>query len=212
MHPSPRFLLVSSLAAREPTLSHYAASKRQGEEILRSDGGDMEWAILRPAAVYGPGDREIAPLLQMMCKGFAPQAAPPTSRFAMIYIDDLTGAIAGLIAQKAWKRPILELHDGKSDGYDWREVAQTVSSLAARPIYCFRVPRGLIRLAAAINVTAARFVGYAPMLTPGKVRELEYPDWTCDNAAVSAISDWCPRITLNEGMKKTLIHLGLIQG
>jgi hypothetical protein len=50
------------------------------------------------------------------------------------------------------------------------------------------------------------------MLTPGKVRELEYPDWTCDNAAVSAISDWCPRITLNEGMKKTLIHLGLIQG
>jgi uncharacterized protein YbjT (DUF2867 family) len=42
-HPSPRFLLVSSLAARKPTLSHYAASKRQGEEILISDGGDLEW-------------------------------------------------------------------------------------------------------------------------------------------------------------------------
>jgi hypothetical protein len=67
-------------------------------------------------------------------------------------------------------------------------------------------------LAAAINVTAARFVGYAPMLTPGKVRELEYPDWTCDNTAISAISDWRPQITLHEGMKKTLIYLGLIPG
>lgn len=212
MHPSPRFLLVSSLAARKPTLSHYAASKRQGEEILRSDGGDLEWVILRPPAVYGPGDREIAPLLRMMCKGFAPQAAPPTSRFAMIYIDDLTGAIAALVASKAWKRSILELHDGRPDGYDWREVAQTVSRLAARPVYRFRVPLGLIRYAAFINITAARFVGYAPMLTPGKVRELEYPDWTCDNTAISAISDWRPQITLHEGMKKTLIYLGLIPG
>ncbi len=33
-HPTPPFLLISSLAAREPQLSHYAASKREGEEVL----------------------------------------------------------------------------------------------------------------------------------------------------------------------------------
>ena len=210
MHPSPRFLLLSSLAAREPVLSHYAASKRLGEELLRSTGGDLEWAIIRPPAVYGPGDREIAPLLQMMCKGFAPQASPPAARFSMIYIDDLTEAIVALIAQKAWPRSALALHDGRSGGYAWREVAQTVAGLARRPVHCFRVPLGIIKSAAVINAAVARLAGYAPMLTPGKVRELEHPDWTCDNAAIQAAVDWRPRISLTQGIKKTLIYLGLI--
>ncbi len=210
MHPSPRFLLLSSLAAREPKLSPHAASKRGGEEVLRSAGADLEWMILRPPAVYGPGDREIAPLLRMMCSGVTLQASPPTSRFAMIYIDDLTAAIAALIAKKDWNGSTFELHDGKSGGYDWREVAQTVARLTARPVRCFQLPPGLIRSAAALNLAAARLTGYAPMLTPGKVRELAHPDWTCDNAAIFKASGWRPRLTLGEGMKKTLIYLGLI--
>ena len=38
-HPLPRFLLISSLAAREPELSFYASSKRQGEAILAAQAG-----------------------------------------------------------------------------------------------------------------------------------------------------------------------------
>ena len=210
MHPSPRFLLISSLAAREPKLSHYAASKRQGEEVLQSEGGGLEWTILRPSAVYGPGDHEIAPLLQLMCRGLAPQASSRTSRFSMLYIDDLVASIVALIDQRNWNNSIFELHDGHAGGYCWYDIVKTVSRLAARPVYRFQVPRWLIRSVAAINSAAARLTGYAPMLTPGKVRELEHPDWTCDNAAISAASGWQPRISLDEGIKKNLIYLGLI--
>ncbi len=65
--PMPRFLLISSLAAREPQLSFYAASKRGGEEVLRSTAQGMPWCVLRPPAVYGPGDREMRPAVLRRC-------------------------------------------------------------------------------------------------------------------------------------------------
>src|SRR3954451_4537443 len=44
-----RFVHVSSLAAREPKLSLYGASKARAEELVHSSG--LEWAIVRPPAV-----------------------------------------------------------------------------------------------------------------------------------------------------------------
>ena len=210
MHPSPRFLLLSSLAAREPHLSHYAASKRRGEGCLASEGHDLDWVILRPPAVYGPGDREIAPLFQLMAKGLAPQATPRSSRFGMIYIDDLVEAIVALMGRKGWPQTVLEVHDGRSGGYDWSEIVQMVSRVVGRAVFGFKVPRLLIRSAALVNVGAAWIFGYAPMLSPGKVRELEHGDWTCDNAAITALSGWRPSTSLEDGIKKTLVYLGVI--
>ena len=53
-----RFVHVSSLAAREPKLSLYGASKARAEELVHSSG--LDWAIVRPPAVYGPGDQRDA--------------------------------------------------------------------------------------------------------------------------------------------------------
>jgi nucleoside-diphosphate-sugar epimerase len=210
MHPSPRFLLLSSLAAREPKLSYHAASKHLGEEILKTQGGGLEWVILRPPAVYGPGDREIAPLFKWMCKGLAPQATPREARFSMIYIDDLTEAIAALMAQTKWDGSIFELHDGRTGGYDWGEVVQTVSRVIERPICRFRLPHLLIRSIAVFNLGAARVMGYAPMLSPGKVRELEHKDWTCDNNPIIKATGWHPQTPLGVGIEKTLQYQGLM--
>jgi uncharacterized protein YbjT (DUF2867 family) len=60
----PRFLLLSSLAAREPTISPYAASKRGAEETLARCAGPLEHCSLRPPGVYGPGDRATLPLFR----------------------------------------------------------------------------------------------------------------------------------------------------
>src|SRR5689334_21258284 len=54
--PDIPFLLLSSLAAREPLLSPYAASKRAAEEVVARRSGS--WFVVRAPAVYGPGDRE----------------------------------------------------------------------------------------------------------------------------------------------------------
>ncbi|HKN67913.1 MAG TPA: NAD-dependent epimerase/dehydratase family protein, partial [Gemmatimonadaceae bacterium] len=58
-----KIVYVSSLGC-ERGESPYHRSKLAGEEIVRSFGG--EWIVVRPGAVYGPGDEHLSVLLRMV--------------------------------------------------------------------------------------------------------------------------------------------------
>jgi len=207
LSPPPRFLLLSSLAAREPQLSYYAASKRDGEEALRSAAAGMSWTVLRPPAVYGPGDRETRPLVRCMQCGFSPVLGGDGARFALLFVEDLAEAVARLLESEAWPRGPFEIHDGRTDGYAWQDVIQTVARILGRPVRQVNIPHGLLWAAARANLILARAFGYAPMLTPGKVRELTHSDWGCDDAPLRRATGWTPRFLLEAGMRRTLQHL-----
>jgi nucleoside-diphosphate-sugar epimerase len=62
----------------------------------------------------------------------------------------------------------------------------------------------ILRLLAGLNLGAAQIFGYAPMFTPGKVRELNHLNWVCDNSDLTRETGWTPRISLAEGLQRTL--------
>ncbi len=202
--PPPRFLSLSSLAAREPALSPYAASKREGEQRLAAGANAMPWSVLRPPAVYGPGDRELAPLFRWMGRGIAPVLGSADARFSLLYVDDLAAAVLQWLEQPHYVQGIFELHDGRPGGYGWDEVAAIVAAVRARAVRRIPIPTTLLQLLASVNVGVARLAGYAPMFTPAKVRELSHPDWVCDNAALTCAIGWTPRVLLEEGLRLTL--------
>jgi len=202
--PPPSFLLVSSVAAREPHLSPYAASKRLGEKELAAGAGKMQWAVLRPPAVYGPGDRELLPLFRWMCRGVAPVLGSNDSRFSLLYVDDLAEVVVRWLESDCSPQGIFELHDGRANGYGWNDLADIMSRLRGRSVCQVRIPRLLLNLAAIVNVAASRIIGYAPMLTPGKARELRHPNWVCDNTLLSREMGWVPSVFLEEGLRRTL--------
>ncbi|QCQ22761.1 NAD-dependent epimerase/dehydratase family protein [Desulfoglaeba alkanexedens] len=201
---SPRFLLISSLAARSPELSHYAASKRQGEEVLRSAADGLDWTIIRPPAVYGPGDREMLSLLQWLRRGIAIVPAGGRGRFSLIFIDDLAEAVLSWLVGGAGSGGCFELHDGKAGGYCWEEVCEIASELYRRPVRRVDVPRIALDAVAHVNLALSRLAGYLPMLTPGKVRELCHEDWVCDHSDFSRVTRWAPEVGLREGLLRTL--------
>ena len=203
-HQMPRFLLISSLAAREPHLSPYAASKRHGEDTLTSAAGDMKWAVLRPPAVYGPGDKELLPLLRWIGRGIAPVLGPRSARFSLLYVEDLAEAVVQLLDSENKERRVFELHDGHPQGYAWHDVIDTVARLYGRHVFRIHVPMSILRLLAGLNLRAAQIFGYAPMLTPGKVRELNHLNWVCDNNTLTRETGWTPRVSLEDGLKHTL--------
>ena len=203
-HPLPRFLLLSSLAARQPDISPYASSKRQGEMALAAHAGLMPWTALRPPAVYGPGEKEMLPLLRWMERGIAFVLGSGDTRFSMLYVDDLVEAICKWLLEDGWPKKVFELHDGRPGGYAWKDVIDTVGGLNARRVQCLHIPVAGLKAAARLNLIVARVFGYAPMFTPGKLRELRYPDWVCDNAAITQETSWTPRVSLEEGLRRTL--------
>lgn len=197
--PGMRVIHLSTLAAREPTLSHYAASK-QAAEALFDDATDCRWTLLRPTAVYGPGDRELAPLLTTMARGLAPIPMVAGARVTLIHIDDLVTAIVAAAASPACIGGCFELGDARGDGYDWAELAGAVARIRNRRVHRIPVPTGLLRTLGGMNVVLARLLRRAPMLSPGKVRELTHPDWSCDSARFRQLTGWQPAVDLDAGL------------
>ena len=203
----PFFVSLSSLAAREPHLSPYAASKKAGEEALASAAGRMRWVALRPPAVYGPGDREMLPLLQWMMRGVAPVLSVPGARFSLLYVEDLAAAIEKCLDAKLGPGGVFELHDGRQGGYDWNEIVSAAATVRGKRVVPISVPRNLLRALAQISVAWARLTNQPPMLTPGKFRELNHPDWVCDNQAFSEAFGWHPKVQFQEGLRRTIAHI-----
>ena len=201
-----RFLLISSLAAREPHLSDYAGSKRRGEEALAARAGRLTWAAIRPPAVYGPGDREMLPLFQGMARGIAAIPGSGDGRFSMIHVADLAAAVVAWLGASAPSGAIYELDDGHARGYDWDTVLGTAAQVLrdGAPIRRLHIPVPVLRFVARTNRLGARLFGYAPMLTPGKVREITHADWVSDSTAFIQATGWQPAVSFRDGLAQTL--------
>jgi 2-alkyl-3-oxoalkanoate reductase len=200
-----RFLLFSSLAAREPQLSDYAGSKWRGERALEANAGRLDWVVLRPPAVYGPGDREMLPLFQSMARGLAPIPGTGHGRFSLIHVADLASAVVAWLQTDGDSGHTYALDDGHEGGYDWDTVLATAARVLRgnAPIRRLPIPGPLLRIFGGANLAAARVFGYAPMLTPGKVREVTHDDWVCDGSAFSQATGWHPAFDFERGLANT---------
>ncbi|WP_354624300.1 NAD-dependent epimerase/dehydratase family protein [Psychromonas sp. MME2] len=199
---APRFLLISSLAARESQLSYYAGSKWRGECALKKVAKNLRWTILRPPAVYGPGDKELLPLFRSIANGFAPTPAVKNSSISMIYVDDLALAIIAWLEADSGYGQTFELDDGFQGGYNWANILEIGSRVLrdGGKVRRIQIPIFIFNIVAKINLFAATLFSYAPMLTPGKVREIIHPDWLADNKAFRQVIDWQPQYNLQRGL------------
>jgi nucleoside-diphosphate-sugar epimerase len=196
-----RLLSVSSLAAREPRLSMYAASKRRGEDIVKNDR--LAWTIIRPPAVYGPGDKELLPLFKLMLKGIA-VVPGHTGRTSLIYVTDLADAIVAWVRAPTIARVCLEIDDGTPNGYDWSEMIRIATEIRGANVLRIDVPRAMLGGIGAVNLGLGRVFHGTPMLTSGKVRELFHRDWVCRTDAARAALPWTPAIQFAEGLRLSL--------
>lgn len=200
-HP-PKLVHISSLAAREPQLSWYARSKRAAEQRLQATAESLDWAIIRPPAVYGPGDREMLAVFRSMARGILPIPGDPAARVSLIHVDDLVEAIIACLRLPRLGRRTFTLDDGMPEGYGWLDMAATVEDVWGRKVRAFRVPTLLLDALAHANLGLSRMLGYAPMLTPSKLHELRHPDWVVTDQALTEATGWRPQVTLRSGLEQ----------
>jgi nucleoside-diphosphate-sugar epimerase len=203
---TPRFVHVSSLAAREPSLSGYALTKRLGErEVI--DGCPREsWVILRPPVIYGPGDPATLPLIEQFTKPTAWLPGSPHQRFSLLYVDDLARALIHLARSREPAGQIHELHDGCVNGHAWADIAAAACAADGRPQRVHYLPRAMLASIAHLSQTWTRLGGrqIGPPLSPGKVRELYHRDWVCRHGLLDEATDWRADVSFDDGFVRTL--------
>ena len=194
---------ISSLAAREPRLSHYGASKAGTEMLLTARKWPFSWTIVRPPAIYGPGDKEIFKLLKAAKYGFLPWAGSAKNRFSMIHGEDLAAAITQLSFETN-HTAIFEIDDGKTGGYQLSDVAEALADEKGKKPKAFAVPFWILGTVGAVNGMIASAVNRPTMLTLSAASYMCHPDWTVRERRRPKIANWTPQFDLKSGLKHTL--------
>lgn len=207
-----KFVYLSSLSAFGPAdqggvneesgphpVSEYGKSKLRGEEAVAEFSGRVPVTVLRPAAVYGPRDREFFMLFKMIHRGLMPcWGAGSTS---LVYIDDLIDAIM-LAAER-------ENSAGKtyfvSDGgvYSNDSVIDAIASALEVRVTKVRVPKFLLPPVGFFGDIISKIMRADSMINRDKMKELLYNDWVCDITGTRADLGFQPKVGLKAGIKWT---------
>lgn len=194
----PRFVFVSSLAAREPGLSAYGESKREAEEWVQASA--LDWVIVRPPAIYGPRDREMFELFRAARWGVVP-IPPAGGRASVIHVEDLARLLLALLpARPALSRCILEPDDGRDGGWDHADLARAIGQAMGRKVWAPHLPEWMLRAGAGLD----RLVrGDRARLTPDRVGYMVHPDWVSRADKAPPADLWTPEIPTPEGLAAT---------
>ncbi len=191
-----RFVHISSLAAREPELSDYGRSKARSERVVAASG--LDWTVIRPPAVYGPGDRETFELFKMAQRGFV--ALPPKGRFSVIHVEDLARLILAVLDEPDTHNETYEPDDGAERGWEHRHFARTLGRIFGRRAATVAMPKMVMHGASRIDRLVRRDKA---KLTPDRVRYFCHPDWVVTAQSRPPEQLWTPQIRTATGLKTT---------
>ena len=200
--PGALFIATSSLAAREPKLSQYAASKRAGEDAVRTVFAHApgQLVIVRPPAIYGPWDRETLAIFKAASHAIAPVLG--SGRIAIVHADDAAGAIASL-AIGAKNGGSYALADINPAGYSTTELLREAARALGNTPRLFRVPSPMLVAAGFASQAWGGVSRRTPIFTSGKVRELLHPDWSVAPDELLPVAIYRSKIGIREGFATT---------
>lgn len=192
-----RFVLVSSLSAREPGLSDYGRSKRLGEEVVQTGG--LDWTIVRPPAIYGPRDREMLELFKAARWGIVPM--PPPGHASIIHVSDLARLLLDLVpAREPVSSRIFEPDDGRPGGWPHAELARAIGRATGRRVRVPHLSPRFLRLVARLDGMIRRD---RAKLTQDRVSYMVHPDWVGSPQRAVPASIWQPAIATPQGLRET---------
>lgn len=216
---TPRFVLISSLAAHGPSedgrprpldapatpVTAYGRSKLKAEEAVRSwarDADKVRATIIRPGGIYGPRDRQTLIFFRLARWRLAPLLGDGTNTISWVYVEDAARAVA-LAATASDEAPIATYTIDDGVVYTWRDLLATVEEAVGRKALAIPFPPWAFAAAAFVSETYGRLRRRAVPFTRDKVIEMRQRHWVCSHDEISRDLGWTPRVTLKEGAALT---------
>jgi uncharacterized protein YbjT (DUF2867 family) len=134
-----RLLQVSALKAAVDAPSYYLRSKGEAEKLIRESSANLDWTILKPSVMFGPGDsflNRFAGLLAAVPLIFP--LAKPNARFQPVLVDDVIEALLRCLHGGAASRQTYEL--GGPQVYSLREIVGLVAKLTGQRRWIVGLP------------------------------------------------------------------------
>lgn len=142
-----RFIYVSSLGADRGT-SAYHQSKREAEKLV--EASSLNWTIVRPGAVYGPGDEIISLILELLrALPIATVIDDGKQPFQPIWYEDLGRALAETV-ERDLPRQTLEVAGAETTSMN--DLLERLVEITGRQ------PRAVVPVPATLASIATKFL------------------------------------------------------
>jgi nucleoside-diphosphate-sugar epimerase len=211
----PHVVLVSSQAAAGPAtaadsplretdrpvpVEAYGRSKLQAEQAVARYRDDIPITIMRPAAVYGPRDRDFLAAFKQASGRVALHAVPRDHAFSVIYVTDLVAALL-----RAAERPVTSgrTYFVAAEAITWRQLYDEVAAAAGRRPIQLQVPQSAVRVAAHAGDLLSTLTGRSTLLNRNKAALARPRWWLCDASRARADLEWDATVPLQVGVRET---------
>lgn len=181
---------------------YYQRTKYEAEPLVKREAGpDMETVILRPAAIYGPGDPErFFMIFKRVAKGTFPMFGTGQTLYHPLYIDNLIDAFLLCVPQGAGNNREYLIADERY--YSIEEIVKAVARALDVPV---RIPHYPVLPMVALGHVVEKVckpLGVTPPIFPRRV------DWYRQNRAFDITRarqelGYAPRVALDEGLRRT---------
>ena len=180
----------------------YQTTKAEAELWVRdfADREHLPYTVLRPAGIFGPGDRRLLKVFKMALWKLFPMLGNGKGLYHLIHVEDLTDAI--ILAATHPKAEGEVFICGNVEPIGTAEIARTVARYYGRKLRVIRVPVWPFFLAADVTSAICKPLGIEPPLHRRRVA-FYTKDRAFDTRKIRETLGWQPRYSNQTGIEQT---------
>lgn len=179
----------------------YQETKLEGEQWIRDFGKEsgLPVAIVRPAGIYGPGEKRFLKIYKMVAKGIVPAIGNGGNLLHFIHVDDLTDCmLVTAIHPKAVGETFI---CGSEKAITFLEMVELISDYYQKPFKFISLPKAPLFLIADLCEAIFRPLGIEP---PIYRRRLAFytKDRSFNTSKIRNLIGFTPKHSDTEGLKE----------
>lgn len=180
----------------------YQRTKLQAEEWLNdfASKNPISYTIIRPAAIYGPGDRRLVKLFKMALKSYFPLLGKGNCMYHLVHVDDLTNSF--IIAATHPDMQGETIISGAEEPIAIADIARIVADHFGKTLKVVRLPIGPFFLIADICEFLCKPLKIEPPIYRRRVAFYS-KDRNFDISKMKNILGYSPRHSNKDGIIET---------
>ncbi len=180
---------------------HYTRYKEECEKLLAEKLSGVEYAVIRPGAVYGPGSRYLGIMIGGIDRLWAfgiPFLGRGSSVAPFIYVRDLARAVYRAGTERDAAGQVFNLTDGSNE--TWADFIHAIASALGRTSRILPVPPSLFGIPSRFIDVVSGLFG----VTPGLNAYVRYvtTDLLFDDRKAQQFLRWKPEFTRQQGIEE----------
>ncbi len=192
----------------------YQRTKAEAETWLRefAPGAGLPYTVIRPAAIYGPGDDRLFKVFRMAARGWFPLLGRGRCLYHLIHVEDLAAALRRAATHPA--APGEAFICGNPEPIRLEDMGRQIAAVLGRKLHVLRLPVGPVFFAADLCEAICRPLRIEPPIYRRRVA-FYTKDRAFDTRKIREVLGMEYRYTMEAGLRQTTewyVNAGWLKG